>query len=948
MLDRIKSYFERIFSSRLSVLVAVFAAFTFILLMRLFVLQIIKGSYYQDNYELKIAKKETIEASRGEIYDRNGNLLAYNKLAYSLTITDSGNYDTKAEKHKALNNEINTIITALNANGDSIDNDFDIFINSAGEYEFSVSGTSLQRFRADIFGYASTSSLSYNKEYDFNEAEATADQVMEYLIGKYQISDDYSKEMQYQIAIIRYELGLNSYQKYIATTIASDISDKSVAYFEENKSDLTGVDVVEDSIRQYVDGEYFSSIIGYTGTISTEEYEEASKDDDTVELTDQVGKAGIEQYMNDYLTGTKGSQTIYVDSVGNVLETADYVESTSGNDVYLSIDKDLQERTYKLLEQEIAGILSSKIVNTKSYTASSNSDASDIVVPIYDVYFTMVNNNLIKIDALNNDDSTETEKAVYASFQSRESSALTEIQSMLTSSSPTVYSGLSDEYQAYSTYIVKMLKSEGVMDADAIDSDDETYKKWSNEELSVEEYLRYAIEQNWIDITTFTDKSKYVDTDEMYNALVEYILEELPNHSDFVKFVYKYAIFDDQITGTQLCLILYDQGVLDADETTYQALSSGKKSAYEFLKEKINSIEITPAQLALDPCSGSSVVIDTNTGAVLACVSYPGYDNNELANPEDSSYYTYLNENSSNPLYNYATQQRTAPGSTFKPVSSTAGLSEGIITPSTQIDDLGIFDKVSNKPKCWAYPSTHGLINVSEALRDSCNYFFYEVGWELAGGSNYNDENGIEKLNKYASLYGLDSKTGVEIEENTSSLATEYPVMAAIGQSNNNITTIALARYATALANSGTVYNLSLLDHVSDTEGNVIETYGSSVKNTVDVLNSEQWNAIHSGMRMVVENLSTFNGFEVAVAGKTGTAQQVKTRPNHALFIGYAPYDNPQIAIATRIAYGYTSHNAADVSKNIIGCYFGVESSLELANTGSASTSTSSTTSVTD
>lgn len=282
MLDRIKSYFERIFSSRLSVLVAVFAAFTFILLMRLFVLQIIKGSYYQDNYELKIAKKETIEASRGEIYDRNGNLLAYNKLAYSLTITDSGNYDTKAEKHKALNNEINTIITALNANGDSIDNDFDIFINSAGEYEFSVSGTSLQRFRADIFGYASTSSLSYNKEYDFNEAEATADQVMEYLIGKYQISDDYSKEMQYQIAIIRYELGLNSYQKYIATTIASDISDKSVAYFEENKSDLTGVDVVEDSIRQYVDGEYFSSIIGYTGTISTEEYEEASKDDDTV------------------------------------------------------------------------------------------------------------------------------------------------------------------------------------------------------------------------------------------------------------------------------------------------------------------------------------------------------------------------------------------------------------------------------------------------------------------------------------------------------------------------------------------------------------------------------------------------------------------------------------------------------------------------------------------
>ncbi len=947
MLDRLKSYFGRIAQSRLSVIMAIFVAFTTILLLRLFVLQIIKGSYYQDNYELKIAKTESIEASRGNIYDRNGNLLAYNKLAYSITITDSGSYDTKAEKHKSLNAEIYQIISALNTYGDTIDNDFNIYINSAGEYEFSVSGTSLQRFRADIFGYASTSSLTYNDDYGFNEAEATADQIMEYLVDKYQISEEYSKEMQYQIAIIRYEIGLNSYQKYIATTIASDVSDESVAYFEENKSDLTGVDVEEDSIRQYVDGEYFSSIIGYTGTISTEEYEEASETDDTVELTDQVGKAGIEQYMNDYLTGEKGSQTIYVDSVGNVLETADYVEATSGNDVYLSIDKDLQEETYKLLEQEIAGILYSKIVNTKTYTASSG-DSSDIVIPIYDVYFALIDNNLIDMDSLNSDDASETEKAVYSAFQSRQSSALSEIQSMLTSSNPTVYSGLSDEYQAYSTYIVKMLKSEGIMDADAIDADDETYQKWTSEELAVEDYLKYAIEQDWIDITTFTDKSKYVDTDEMYEALVSYILEELPNQDDFNKLVYQYAILDDQITGTQLCLILYDQGILEADETTYQALSSGKKSSYDFLKEKINALEITPAQLALDPCSGSSVVIDTNTGAVLACVSYPGYDNNALANPEDSSYYTYLNENASNPLYNYATQQRTAPGSTFKPVSSTAGLAEGVITTTTQINDLGVFDKVSNQPKCWAYPSTHGLINVSEALRDSCNYFFYEVGWELAGGSNYNDATGIEKLNSYASLYGLDSKTGVEIEENTSTLATEYPVMAAIGQSDNNITTIALARYATALANSGTVYNLSLLDHVSDTDGNVIETYGSSVKNTVDVLDSEEWSAIHSGMRMVVESLSTFNGFEVAVAGKTGTAQQVKTRANHALFIGYAPYDNPQIAIATRIAYGYTSHNAADVSKNIIGCYFNVESSLELANTGAASTSTSTSTSVTD
>ena len=123
---------------------------------------------------------------------------------------------------------------------------------------------------------------------------------------------------------------------------------------------------------------------------------------------------------------------------------------------------------------------------------------------------------------------------------------------------------------------------------------------------------------------------------------------------------------------------------------------------------------------------------------------------------------------------------------------------------------------------------------------------------------------------------------------------------------------------------SGTVYKLTLLDSVKNPDGNVIESYGPSVRNQVDVLNTEQWDAIHYGMRMVCESLSSFNGFSVEVAGKTGTAQQVSNRPNHALFIGFAPYNNPEVSIATRIAYGYTSHNAAEVSKDILAYYFGV------------------------
>ena len=126
------------------------------------------------------------------------------------------------------------------------------------------------------------------------------------------------------------------------------------------------------------------------------------------------------------------------------------------------------------------------------------------------------------------------------------------------------------------------------------------------------------------------------------------------------------------------------------------------------------------------------------------------------------------------------------------------------------------------------------------------------------------------------------------------------------------------------------MYNLSLLDHVEDGDGKELEKYGPTVKTTVGVLNTGQWDAIHSGMRMVAEDLTSFNNFSVAVAGKTGTAE-INNHPNHALFVGYAPYESPRIALATRIAYGYTSHNAADISRYIFGIYFNDEASKAFA-----------------
>src|SRR5699024_5565892 len=152
---------------------------------------------------------------------------------------------------------------------------------------------------------------------------------------------------------MRYAMGLNSYQQYIATTLASDVSDETAAAIMENKDTLTGVDIAEDSLRRYTDGIYFASIIGYTGQISQDEYDALSDEDKKkYSLSDIVGKSGLEQTFDSVLQGTKGETTVYVDNLGKVTDTVSITEPEAGNDVYLTIDKDLQEYTYKLLEEK--------------------------------------------------------------------------------------------------------------------------------------------------------------------------------------------------------------------------------------------------------------------------------------------------------------------------------------------------------------------------------------------------------------------------------------------------------------------------------------------------------------------------------------------------------------------------------------------------------------------
>ena len=277
IIDRIKEAIDYILQSRLVVLIVVFCLSSSVLVGRLFYLQIVKGEDYLENYELQIRRTKDIPATRGNIFDRNGELIAYNELAYSVTIEDRIPTDTDADdKNKILNGILDKVLRIVEENGDSVIDSFGIILDSAGEYQFAETNETLRlRFVADVYGEPFVDDLTDD------EREQSAGEIMHHLCSKRYGLDDKNNDPAYILKMVnmRYAMGLNSYQQYLATTLASDVSPETAAAIMENQDSLTGVDISEDSLRRYPDGEYFASIIGYTGKISQEEYDALDKDE---------------------------------------------------------------------------------------------------------------------------------------------------------------------------------------------------------------------------------------------------------------------------------------------------------------------------------------------------------------------------------------------------------------------------------------------------------------------------------------------------------------------------------------------------------------------------------------------------------------------------------------------------------------------------------------------
>ncbi len=944
LFKRIGEWLYNLLTSRLLLLFIIFVSMAVLLVYRLFDLQIVNGESYVDNFRLMIQRERITEGTRGNIYDRNGDLLAYNELAYSVTIEDV--YESGSTRNEKLNDTLFKLIHMIEDNGDSIVSDFNIILNENNDYEFTVEGTRLLRFKADVYGCSTLDSPKF-KYYMKN---ASPQEIIDYLverfgIGTYHIGNNgkrvcslgegYTRKEILQMVTLRYQMNLYSFQRYIPTTVASDVSQKTVAVIMENASELEGVAIEEDMIRKYNYPYYFSHILGYTGKISSEELAALSEQDDSYTMNDTVGKGGIEQVMELQLQGKKGSETVYVDNLGKVVDITDIVDAQAGNDVYLTLDKDLQVAIYNILEQKLAGIIVSKTRNVYNYDPLKSASRQDIIIPIDDVYFALFDNNVIDIDHFTDENAYDTEREVHQIFLEKQANVLASLEEELTTTK-TPYNKLTKEFMNYESYIVTMLTEQGVLISSAIDRDDPTYIAWTTEEvISLNEYLNYAIAQNWIDVTKLSVESQYSDSSEVLNSMIQYIVENLQDNIRFSKKMYQYMISDQTITGRQVCMLLWEQDVISVEENKITALKNGSTNAYNFMLEMIRTLQITPAQLALDPCTGSCVVTDVNTGEVLALVSYPGYDINRLANGVDAEYFAKLQADLSVPQWSAATQQQTAPGSTFKMVSAVAAMEEGVISSLDEtVTCTGIFDKITPPPRCWS-SAGHGSMNLSSAIANSCNVFYYEVGYRLAQDSDgYNSEYGLSRLEKYADLFGLTEKSGIEITESEPKFSDEYIVPSTIGQGSNNYTTVGLSRYLTAVANSGTVYKLSLLDKLTDSKGNLIEDYMPEVRNTIDIDNSI-WDAIHSGMRTVVEKKAYYKDLAVNVAGKTGTAQEGRNRTNHAVFLSYAPYEDPEISVTVRIAYGYSSDYAAQTARDVYKYYYGLAEEEELL-TGTA------------
>ncbi|MCL2840494.1 MAG: penicillin-binding transpeptidase domain-containing protein [Defluviitaleaceae bacterium] len=430
------------------------------------------------------------------------------------------------------------------------------------------------------------------------------------------------------------------------------------------------------------------------------------------------------------------------------------------------------------------------------------------------------------------------------------------------------------------------------------------------------------------------------------------------------------GIHTGRITPAQMLLALIGtEQITDLDGTIATQLIEQPASALNVLIEKIRARELTPHVLNTDPSTGSAMIVCVQTGDVLAAVTYPSFDNNRLVNDFDSEYFRHINTlDPTHPMRNRPFMEAIAPGSTFKMFTAVAALEAGAIGPSTRIFDGVNFTSAGNPPvRCW-HRGGHGSINVAQAIAVSCNYFFAESAFRLGNTRTGTTMQGIQTLNDYMAFFGLNSPTGVQIGErhlefartgfegnqmaspelkehmgmlhNPFSARTQHAwrdgdtVQVSFGQGYNAYTAAQMARGMAIIGNRGNTLPLTLVGNIENSHGTTLLRHEPTPEEFTVTVSESTWDAVFDGMRLATQPgvggtaVGVFRNFPVAVAGKTGTAEHGQSgRFSHTAFGGFAPYENPQVAIYVNIPFGSTqafSQLSAHIARDLFALALGI------------------------
>ena len=432
---------------------------------------------------------------------------------------------------------------------------------------------------------------------------------------------------------------------------------------------------------------------------------------------------------------------------------------------------------------------------------------------------------------------------------------------------------------------------------------------------------------------------------------IEYVFEKYLKGTDGEKQVEMSV--DGTITGETVA-----KNAIAGSDIVLTIDSNLQKVTQDSLENCINKIRSGGFAQTYDAQGGAAVVMNVNTGEVLATASYPTFEPQWFVGGISQENWAYLRDDSRHPQINKTIQSTYEPGSTFKMVTAIAGLETGAITTKERINDTGVYRKYNMEWKCWYYTSYHrghGYQNVTQALQHSCNYFFYETG----------DRMGIDNLSKYALHFGLGKKTGIELpNEKEGAVASKETyaklrnggrigpgdvLNASIGQGDNNFTPMQIAKYISSIANGGNVVKPTIVKSILNSDGSEVsrdeitqytnEKLGYSDTDDGITINQESVNVAKEGMRMAASEAggtayNIFKGFNQEVAGKTGSAEAGKDKNGNDLvnawFVCFAPYEKPEVAVVVMIENGGHGNYAAEVARDVLTQYFGMNESTEI------------------